>query len=874
MVRLASPFVLAAGSLAACAGNAPTEAPIKTPPAAHAVAVTDASAPRPKSCAELRRADVDAGEASSAAVEGDYTPPDSTVKTHKSHDLCETADDNLARATREIMAGVGQLPKATGTPWDRKTPPRYLPAIQARLSLTAAEKAKLAENGFVVLPRTAQSSYGWAMHEVHQSELPVFVSMDALLFAIFSSNDKLIAALEERSLVSKLDGALTSMHCALAEKHALYPKDVARDVDLYLTVARSLLASQPVPSALGVDEEAARLTALATKAKGPEILEVFGRSRYVDFSQYVPRGHYAQLPASYPGEEAQPSSLASYFRASMWLSRMELNIASRGSRSSDPGAAPNPAETPREENVALALADLARTSGAATDLRAVTSAWTVLAGRREDLSVDDMLTLAEKAHIDRIDDASPAALRTALGDSFQRTARFHRMPEGTITLPAIFTLLGPRVTPDAPAFVPLVNGQVPGRYMVSAADVGAMMGLDSAREYLTADIAKYRELGPGLTRAKKIVASAEDDKSLYYAWFSAVKSLAEPPGESAPSFMRTPAYADFALGGIAAGYGEIRHNYVLMAGQAYDEGGCDIPDGYVEPRPKTLDALIAYAERGAVVSKALDPEDHTFAVSYFKNLRTTLGVLRRIVEDEVEGRPLSPAEKRFLSMVAEMTPGSTGSAPTYTGFYFDMFRTRENEALTSPAFIADYYTSSEEGRIAYLGVSAPVMGVFVVDRGGEPRAFVGPVARSFQAESSIENRLSDQTADKADKRSAPWEKRTSVPGPAPVKFVMQATLGDFEHENLTASAWVSTEAPQRVTVTLLDHHRRKMREMTHTVPAGKRVNYKFDVRGSTVEGVRVTIGEYTTEGFTSLMDKTVSLTGGDMAFPTDDAANK
>jgi hypothetical protein len=869
---------LASACVVACAANAPLEAVVKGPPSLAAVGTVDASTLQVRRCGDLSRggaalANADAGAPSSES-EADYVPQETSTKTHKGQDLCETADDNLARATREIMAGVGQLPKGAQRPWDRKTPPQYLRSIDARLSLTSPEKAKLAANGFVVLPRTAQASYGWAMHEVHQSELPVFVSMDAILFAIFSSNDKLIAALEQRSLAPKLDAALTTMHCALAEHHTRYPAEVAADVDLYLTVARSLLAAHAVPSVLGVDEEAAKLTAMATKAQRPEILDVFGRSRYVDFSQYVPRGHYAQLPTSYPGEEAQASPLAAYFRAGMWLSRMELNIASRGSRSSDPGAGPNPAETPREANVALALADLVRASGAANDLRQVTSAWTVLAGRREDLSADDLGALVRKGHIDRIDDASPAALRIALGDSFQRTARFHRMPEGTRTLPAIFTLLGPRVTPDAPAFMPLVNGQVPGRYMVSAGDVGAMMGLDSAREYLAADIAKYPELGPGLLRAKKIVASADDDKSLYYAWFSAVRSLAEPPAESAPSFMRTPAYADFALGGIAAGYGEIRHNYVLMAGQAYDEGGCDIPDGYVEPRPKTLDALIGYAERGALVSRELDPEDHTYARSYFKNLGTTLGVLRRIVEDEVEGRPLSVAEKRFLSMVVEMTPGSTGNSPTYTGFYFDMFRTRENEALTSPAFIADYYTSSEQGRIAYLGVSAPVMGVFVVDRGGGPRAFVGPVARAFQAESSIENRLSDQTADKADARSAPWERRTTVPALAPVKFLMEATLGDFEHENLKATAWVRTEQSQRVTVTLLDHHRRVLRQLTQTVPAGKRVNYKFDVRGDSVEGVRATIGELTAEGFTSLMNKTVTLSGGGMEFPADDAAGK
>ena len=44
-----------------------------------------------------------------------------------------------------------------------------------------------------------------------------------------------------------------------------------------------------------------------------------------------------------------------------------------------------------------------------------------------------------------------------------------------------------------------------------------------------------------------------------------------------------------------AAYGQLRHNYVLIAGQAYDEGGCEIPDGYVEPNVPLYEDLLAYA---------------------------------------------------------------------------------------------------------------------------------------------------------------------------------------------------------------------------------------------------------------------------------------
>ena len=44
-----------------------------------------------------------------------------------------------------------------------------------------------------------------------------------------------------------------------------------------------------------------------------------------------------------------------------------------------------------------------------------------------------------------------------------------------------------------------------------------------------------------------------------------------------PSFMDSDAYADLRINSTAAGYAQIKHNYVLVAGQPYDLGGCEIP---------------------------------------------------------------------------------------------------------------------------------------------------------------------------------------------------------------------------------------------------------------------------------------------------------
>src|SRR5262249_24291169 len=135
--------------------------------------------------------------------------------------------------------------------------------------------------------------------------------------------------------------------------------------------------------------------------------------------------------------------------------------------------------------------------------------------------------------------------------------------------------------------------------------------------------------------------------------------------------------ADLRLNTIAAAYGQLKHNYVLVAGQPYAEFGCQIPDGYVEPVPAAYAALIEYAARGARLAALLDPGDGVGVRAHFERVGQVLRVLRAIVDDEIAGRALTGAERRWLGMVAEIDVDRaveiTGHPPMYTGWYFDLF---------------------------------------------------------------------------------------------------------------------------------------------------------------------------------------------------------
>jgi len=208
-----------------------------------------------------------------------------------------------------------------------------------------------------------------------------------------------------------------------------------------------------------------------------------------------------------------------------------------------------------------------------------------------------------------------------------------------------------------------------------------------------------------LDRARQRLAEAPRTDDLFTAWLDAIRALARPVEGATPSFMRTEAYADLRLNTTIAAYAQLRHNHVLIAGQPYGEGGCEIPDGYVEPAPEVYDALARYADLGARQIGQLSPT--AAARDYFARLGTIARVLAAISRIELAGQPLPVEAQRFLGMVSEIGPYGSDGRPTYTGWYFDLFIDRE-DAISHADFIADYATSPSG--VGYVGAQPPVLG--------------------------------------------------------------------------------------------------------------------------------------------------------------------
>ncbi|MBL8020803.1 MAG: DUF3160 domain-containing protein [Leptospirales bacterium] len=733
-------------------------------------------------------------------------------------DPCEMSDSNIEKAIRAVLANAAP-PRVQASAWNGKDSIARLDMLTRRFALKPAELAMLKKQGFVVPARLEFPSYAFAFHEIYQSQMPLFVSIDSILHAVYVSNDSLIKSIEQRTLEPLLAATLSKMHCEIVR--AKYSDEMARDLDLYLTVARSLLLGKEVKPELGANPQVKEILEKANESSGITEVEIFGRRRMIDFSQFQPRGHYDSMP--------------NYFRAAMWLSRFEFNLVSRSSRSSQPGNTPNPEETPREARLALGLSDLAVRAGVLGDINRMDRAWAFLAGQREDVSIAQLVELRTKASIkDLSDPQSDAKLRSVIGDKFKRTVRLHYMPEGSKDLPVITTFLGPRIVPDSRALMPIVHSETPNRHMVHVSDAAYTLGNDRAKAYIS-DLAKFPGLDAQLEKARREMR-IETGRDLYSSWLGAIQKLNAPPSGTVPTFMKSTAFQDLRLNSTITAFAQIRHNYVLLAAQTYSEGGCEIPDAYVEPAIATYDSLIAYADLGEKEIGGVDPKDIAGGRAYFKRLGRILRVLRTIAVHQTEGRTLSPESLRFLSMVVEMEPETTGSPATFTGWYFELFLNRV-EALTEASLIADYFTSGMEGKVAYAGVASPRLGVFMIDVGGKPRAVVGPVARGFETQSSTEKRLTDADVDAATKED-PWAQSYTIQAPPVPAFRLSFQTLDQGLLEIVAPSL------KNITIEFLDHHRKVIESRTFALEKGK-VSFEMPMKkAEKVRALHMIVGEF------------------------------
>ena len=180
----------------------------------------------------------------------------------------------------------------------------------SHLGVSDAERQAIGRDGFVISARQTFPTFFYGYKAIYADHLPLYVSVDSVMHAVHRSYDTALKDIEVSTLIPTLKSLLAAMQSDLASgTGSELPAATRADVDLYLTVARQLLADfTAAPVAGGDTSEIGQLVSLAQAASGIRQVSLFGASRYIDFSQFKPRGHYA-------GD----TSLEAYFRAMIWL---------------------------------------------------------------------------------------------------------------------------------------------------------------------------------------------------------------------------------------------------------------------------------------------------------------------------------------------------------------------------------------------------------------------------------------------------------------------------------------------------------------------------------------------------------------------------
>ena len=664
----------------------------------------------------------------------------------------ETVEKNRDMTYPQLLAKLRVGASApTGISFD-PTQARYFDEVSKALQMTPAERAIFAKTGVVSVDHQQAYSMGSAYYAIYTRDLPVLVTTDSILHALHRSYDKALSTLETAILGSEIDTALRVAHEALADELGTAKDDSVRqslgDVDLYLTVARSLLAAQEVRSVAGQNDEASELLSLI-RAKKFEKTKIYGGMRVVDFSQFVPRGHYTES-----------EYLKRYFLCMMWLGRADLGFNLMPPH-------PNSGmdiDVERERRNAAVMALLLEKSGAMQRLTKVSNVIDFMVGSGDDLSPAGMGAVLAEANLASVADLASADAANRLGTAIEtnksgnqqiRSQHIESNRYDTIQVPppALFQVFGQRFILDSFVLSKLVYDSIlfenvkQQRMMPKGLDVMAAFGNDEALRLLEPDV-KQHKYAANIFAAREVVRSyrpAQWDASVYNLWLDTLRTLDDPPEGHLPTVMRTQPWQRKQLQTQLGSWAELRHDTILYGKQSYTAAiACEYPEGFVEPYPEFYVRVARTAARASELIGGIDVDANKqhirdMQAEFFKRFAETVTKLEALARKELAATPFSSDEEEFLKKVIDIRGGGSGP-PRYDGWYPKLIYGGE-PAKWKPT-IADVHTDPESKTALHVGTGNTQLLVVAVDNEEDRTVYVGPAFSYYEFASS--RRLTDE----------------------------------------------------------------------------------------------------------------------------------
>ncbi len=602
--------------------------------------------------------------------------------------------------------------------------------------LSASDRELLRKNHFVIKKSRFSQLYD-IYNESTYDGTPLFVTTDAVLHTYHTLFDRMLAGIEMQEFIpalSKLTDALISRTAATCrDTRDSLTAQACRFNLAYLYVARKLLqpADTVVPDAVSalVDSE----LVLIGRHDGFHFSPVLGPFSMLDYSQFVPRGHYTMN-----------DSLKAYFRAMMWygwtIFTMEPELF----------GALSFRHTLQSILLVRELFALKQNS----DLWEKVYLPTVFfVGRTDDPGMMAYRRIAETVYGPDFTGHPPEALADSMHlAQFMEQARQLEPPAipnwiyGTFITYKGFRFMGQHFIPDAYMFAHLVLPYVGSygnlRLMPKGLDIMAILGsgraftlLDSvynetAYDNYTSQIEKFHKefsLKPGHEWAQ----------NLYWNWLYCLMPLLYDKSDGFPYFMRTSAWADKELFTALASWAELRHDAILYAKQSMSP--CcippDPPHSYVEPNPHLyarLASLVRFTREGLDNQGLLLP-GYSEKLDLFASL---LLFLRDISIKELENIPRTVEDYQNIFTFGKVMERLVSETPDPQNPW--------QKNSDDMAVVADVHTDSNTDRCLEEGVGYPFEIYVIVPEAEGVQLTQGAVFSYYEFQQGIADRLTDE----------------------------------------------------------------------------------------------------------------------------------
>lgn len=690
----------------------------------------------------------------------------------------------------ELARGLNDPDYRTKLGFD-PTKAKYYDEMAERLHLNAREIELFKANGFVSIDHGQRYSFGSAYYGIYTRDLPVLVTTDSILHAMHKSYDDILMSMETHVFTPAINRVLTDAHEKLA---ATSDSEANRDVDLYLTVARNLLAGagadEPAPAdqtdrrwtdgwdgttldvktAFGQDDDALRLLNRVkslelehpTTGKGPTA--VYGGKRFVDWSQFRPRGHYAKS-----------APLKRYFRAMMWLGRADtgFHVLEPDSRSQIA------VDADRELRAAINITMLLRQTGGDKALEGIDDVLGFMVGQSDNLSIFGVQKMLDDMKLNSLAEATDAEAFTKIKDAIRSGDYAEQMIRSQLVMsapgvaskvrpPALFQVFGQRYIIDSFVLSQVVFDSIrfetinQERMMPWGLDVMAALGNDEALRLLEPEVRTWK-YAANLCASRDYVNLHKGefwDDNLYNLWVGSLRLLDDKPTAGAfPQVMQTKAWQMKQLQTQMASWSQLRHDTILYAKQSYTGGvSCEYPAGYVEPYPEFYAAIAKFGKIAGAKFESidfvamLDPEKDKHAIrtvkhfqdacpKFFKGFTETVERLESLARKELASEPFTADDVAFLKKTIDKRGGGSGP-PHYDGWFSSLFFQRTSTDAWDPE-IVDVHTDPNSGEALEVGTGDVNFLVVAIDNEDDQRVYVGPVFTYYEFHQDAERRLTD-----------------------------------------------------------------------------------------------------------------------------------